>query len=259
MALQGFKLATRLRAGETVYSGWCNLAAPVTTEVMAREGFPTVIVDMQHGMWDDNSMLAAIAAIRHGGASPVVRVPLEYYGAVSRALDWGAEGIIMPMINTAEDAKRLVGAAKFPPIGGRSWGPHRAMMHGGITDLKSYLHEANDNIVTMAMIETPEAFRNVDAIAAVPGIDMLFIGPADLSISLSNGQIVDQQSPDVEKAIDVIVAAAKKAGKMVGLYCASAERALAMTKRGIPFHAVGSDLSFLRAGLAAQIKTLKGG
>lgn len=114
MALQGFSLAARLRAGETVYSGWCGLASPLLVEVVAREGFNTVAIDQQHGMWDHAATLAAVNVIRQAGASPIVRIPLEDFGGASRALDWGAEGVIAPMINNVADAKRFVGAAKFP-------------------------------------------------------------------------------------------------------------------------------------------------
>ncbi|MGE0564582.1 MAG: HpcH/HpaI aldolase/citrate lyase family protein [Pseudolabrys sp.] len=257
MALPCLSLARRLRAGETVHTAWCNLASPLSAEVTAREGFPAVTVDMQHGLWDQGGARDGIAAIRQGGSAPIVRVPLEDFATVSRALDWGAEGIIMPMINTVEDAKRFVGAAKFPPVGERSWGPHRAMMLAGISDHASYMREANENIVTLAMIETPLAIKNVDAIAAVPGIDMLFIGPSDLSITLSKGTVLDPHSKEVEAAVDIIVAAAKKNGKWAGLYCANAERANAVASRGIAFMAIGSDLGFLRAGTAVQVKALK--
>lgn len=257
MALSGFSLARRLRAGEAVHTGWCSLGSPVAAEALARDGFTVVTIDMQHGLWDDAGAQAAIAATRQGGASPVVRVPLEEFGTASRMLDWGAEAIIMPMINTADDARRFVAAAKYQPLGERSWAPQRAMMLAGIADQTDYLREANDNTLTLAMIETPQAIKNVDAIAAVPGIDMLFIGPYDLSVALSKGAALDPLSKDVEAAIDTIVAAAKKAGKLTGLYCANAERSKAVLSRGISFTAVGNDLGFLRATSAAQLKALK--
>jgi 4-hydroxy-2-oxoheptanedioate aldolase len=143
-------------------------------------------------------------------------------------------------------------------MGERSWGPHRATMLGGMPDQKAYLREANNLTVTLAMIETREALNNMDAIAAVPGIDMLFVGPSDLSIALSNGADVDAHSKDVEAALDKIVAAANKAGKIAGIYCINAARALACAKRGFRFHAIGSDLGFLRAGIAPQVNALKG-
>lgn len=258
MSLPNYSLARRLAAGETVHTGWCTVPSPIVAETLAREGFGAVSIDQQHGLWGTDGMVAAMGAIRAAGAAPLVRIPLGAYAVASRALDMGAEGIVAPMINTLADAKAFVGATKFPPLGERSWGPMRAMTLAGIGDAKSYLREANDNIVTLAMIETKTAMANIDAIAAVPGIDVLFVGPSDLSIGLSDGAELDPHSRTVEDAIDRIVAACNKAGKVAGLYCANAERAVACARRGIRFLAVGSDLGFLRAGTAAQVKTLKG-
>ena len=257
-ASESFSLAGRLRAGETVYSGWCGLAAPLVAEVIAREGFSAVTIDMQHGLWDITQIVGAIAAIRHGGGAPVVRVPLGDFATASRALDFGAEGIIAPMINTAADARAFVASTKYPPVGERSWGPHRATMLGGLADQKVYLKKGNALTFTLAMIETRAALDNVAAIAATPGIDGLFLGPADLSIALSQGATVDPLSPDVDRELDRIAEAARKAGKIMGAYCHTAERAVALAKRGVRFLAVGSDLGFLRAGAAAALKTLQG-
>jgi 4-hydroxy-2-oxoheptanedioate aldolase len=258
-ALPGFSLARRLAAGETVFTGWCSaVPSPLVPETIAREGFPAVTVDQQHGLWDNAGTLAAIAAIRSGGAAPVVRIPLGAFAVASRVLDCGAEGVIAPMINNVDNAKDFVSATKYPPIGERSWGPARSMTIAGITDPKLYLREANTAVVSIAMIETREAMNNLDAIAATPGIDVLFVGPSDLSIGLSGGAELDPHSKTVENALEKIVAACRKAGKVAGLYCANAERAAACAKRGIRFLAVNSDLGFLRAGTAAQLKTLKG-
>ena len=253
-----FSLASWLRAGETVFSGWCGLAAPLLTEVIAREGFRAVTLDMQHGLWGMTETVQAIAAIRQGGGAPVVRVPLGDFATASRALDFGAEGIISPMINTVADARAFVAASKYPPLGERSWGPHRATMLAGLADQKVYLAEGNAQTVTFAMIETRAALDNMAAIAATPGIDALFLGPADLSIALSNGATVDPMSADVDRELDRIAEAARKAGKIMGAYCHTAERAMALAKRGIRFLAVGSDLGFLRSGTAAALKALKG-
>ena len=257
-SLPGFSLARRLGAGETVFTGWCGLPAPIVAETVAREDFTAVTIDQQHGLWDTAATAAGILAIRAVGAAPIVRVPLGAFAAVSRALDFGAEGVIAPMINTAADARAFVGAAKFPPVGERSWGPQRALTLTGIADPKTYLREANANVVTLAMIETRTAMANLDVIAGTPGIDVLFVGPSDLSIGLTDGAELDPHSALVEAALDKIVAAATKAGKVAGLYCVNAERAVACAKRGIRFLAVGSDLAFLRAGASAQLKVLKG-
>ena len=259
MANTGFSLAARLRAGELIHTGWCGLPYPIVAELIGREGFPAVTLDGQHGLWDLAAIAAAIAAVHQGGAAPVVRVPVGDFATVSRALDFGAEGIIAPMINTQADARAFAAAAKYPPIGERSWGPHRATMLAGIADQKDYLAEANALTVTFAMIETRTALANLDAIAATPGIDGLFLGPSDLSIALSEGRSLDPLSKDVDAELDRIVAAARKAGKIAGAYCHTAARAVALGKRGFRFLAVASDIGFLRAGAAASLKVLKDG
>jgi 4-hydroxy-2-oxoheptanedioate aldolase len=252
-----FSLARRLRAGETVFSGWCGLPYPITAELVAREGFQAVTLDAQHGLWDTAGLVTGVAHVRLGGAAPVVRIPVGAFAAVSRALDFGAEGVIAPMINTVSDARAYVSFAKFPPIGERSWGPHRTTTLAGMADQKVYLSQANELTVTFAMIETRTALDNVEAIAATPGIDALFLGPADLSIALSEGADVNPMAPEVDREIDRIGAAAAKAGKIMGAYCHNAERAVALARRGVRFLAVGSDMAFLRAGAAAVIGALK--
>lgn len=258
MSPTAFSLARRLRAGETVFSAWCTLASPIVVESIAREGFPAVVLDIQHGLWDTSTVIAGIGALNHAGAAPIVRVPLNDFAFVSRALDFGAEAIIAPMINTAADARAFAGAAKYPALGERSWGPQRAMALQGRNAPVDYLREANEATLTLAMIETATALGNVDAIAATPGIDALFVGPYDLSAALSGGKAQDVQAPQVEQAIDAICAAAKKAGKIPGVYCRDAERALAMAKRGFKFITIGSDLGIVREGAAGILKALKG-
>src|ERR1035441_2524121 len=154
----------------------------------------------------DNVGVAGYYVRRNGVtvATPVVRVPLADFAAASRALDCGAEAIIAPMINSESDARTFVAAAKYPPLGERSWGPYRAMALQGRSNAVDYLREANEGTLTLAMIETTAALANVDAIAATPGIDALFIGPYDLSTVLSGGKAQDVQAGEVERAIDQI-------------------------------------------------------
>jgi len=257
MAIPAFSLSRRLRAGETVFSGWCGLPYPIVAETIGRDGFAAVTLDSQHGLWDLSAILTGIAAVRQGGAAPVVRVPVGDFATVSRALDFGAEGIIAPMINSAADARAFAAAAKYPPVGERSWGPHRATTLAGLPDQAVYLREANDHVVTLAMIETATALGNLEAIAETPGIDGLFLGPSDLSIALSHGGNLDPLSKDVERELDRIVAVAQRVKKIPGAYCHSAGRAAALEKRGVRFLAVMSDLAMLRAGVAAAMKVLK--
>ena len=246
MAIPAFTLARRLRAGETVFSGWCSLPYPLVAEALGRDGFAAVTIEGQHGLWDVASMLTGIAAVRQGGAAPVVRVPVGDFALASRVLDFGAEGLIAPMINTAADARAFAASAKYPPVGERSWGPHRVTALAGLPDQSVYLREANDHVITLAMIETRIALDNLDAIVETPGIDGLFLGPSDLSIALSGGKSLDPTGKEVDLALDRIVTAAQKAGKIPGAFCHTAERAAALDKRGVRFLAVMSDIAMLR-------------
>jgi 4-hydroxy-2-oxoheptanedioate aldolase len=257
MSSSRFNLARKLRNGDTVFAGWCGLPYPLVAELVGREGLPAVVIDQQHGLWDTASTLAAIAAVHQSGAGPIVRVPVGDFAMVSRALDFGAEGIIAPMVNTEADARAFVAAAKYPPIGERSWGPHRSMTLSQIADPKVYLRKANDLTVTMAMIETRKALDNLDAILATDGIDGVFVGPFDLSIALANGKSIDPDSKEVDAALSKVAKAATKAGKIAGVYCQTAKRAIALAKRGFRFVTAGSDMGFLRAGLAAATEELK--
>ena len=257
MAPTSPSLARRLRAGETVYCGWCSIPAPMVAELIAREGFPAVLLDQQHGLYDMAATASGISAINLAGAAPMVRIPVGDFAVASRALDFGAEGVIAPMINSAGDAKAFVGAMKFPPVGERSWGPHRAIALMGL-DQKAYFKEANAISVALAMIETRTALDNIDAIAGTSGIDGLFLGPSDLSIALTNGGTIDPALPEVDRELDRVVKAAKAARKIAGAYCATAERAAALAARGFRFLAVGSDHVFLRNAAAAALQKLKG-
>jgi 4-hydroxy-2-oxoheptanedioate aldolase len=255
---EAFSLARALRAGETVFSAWCPGGSPLVAETMAREGFRSVILDSQHGLWDMASLITGINAVHHARATPGVRIPLHDFASCSRVLDCGAEAIVAPMINTEADARAFVAAAKYPPLGERSWGPLRAMPLQGRTVSTEYLREANDGTLTMAMIETRTALDNVEAIAVTPGLDALFIGPYDLSTALSAGKAQDIDAPDVVRAIDRIRDAAVKAGKIPGIYCRDPARARAMADRGFKFIPVASDLGIIRDGASAILKALKG-
>jgi 4-hydroxy-2-oxoheptanedioate aldolase len=184
-------------------------------------------------------------------------VPLNDFALVSRALDFGAEAIIAPMINSAADARHFAAAAKYPPLGERSWGPLRAMAMQRRTAPVDYMREANDGTLTLAMIETATALGNVDAIATTPGIDGLFVGPYDLATALSNGAAQAVDAPQVGQAIDKICTAAKNAGKIPGIYCRNADGAVAMAKRGFRFVVAGNDQTTLREATVAQLKALK--
>lgn len=256
-AASRFSLARRLRAGETVFAAWCALPCPHVSEAIARAGFSAVVLDQQHGLWDTAATVQAIGALHLAGAAPLVRVPLKQNAIVSRVLDFGAEGVIAPMIDSEADARAFAAAAKYPPRGERSIGAQRAAALAGFADQRPYLACANDETLTFAMIETRAALEAIDAIAQVPGIDALFVGPSDLSYSLSQGAVLDAHCDAVERGLDRVLAACARAGKIPGLYCIDADRAAAKARAGFRFLTIGSDLAFLRAGTAAQLQRLK--
>jgi 4-hydroxy-2-oxoheptanedioate aldolase len=221
-------LSLKTRLAETgsgsVFTAWCQWPGEWQALAMVRAGFAGVLADMQHGMTDYGQMLAHVQAVGRAGGVPMVRPPLDDFGMVARALDAGASVIIMPMINTVNDAKRLVDVARFPPLASRSMGPKGALelWQMGAQD---YLSAANDLTTLLPMVETRRALDNLDDILAVDGIDGVFVGPFDLSINLSGGKVGGANDPDVQAALPKIVEAAKKAGKISGIYASGHEEA----------------------------------
>jgi 4-hydroxy-2-oxoheptanedioate aldolase len=250
-------LADALTQGKPVFSAWCGLPEPAIAGYLAREAtIDAVVLDMQHGVIDFLNATRAIPLVAAAGKPCVPRIPVGDFATASRLLDAGAAGIIAPMINTVEDARRLAAFMKFPPMGERSWGPHPALTLTGLQP-GDYFRTANSFLRSFAMIETREALDLIDGILAVDGIDAVFIGPSDLSIGLSGGSALDPNGAEVNAAIDHALARAKAAGKIAGIYAPNGERAADFAKRGYPFISVGSDLGFLRAGAATMMKAAR--
>lgn len=250
----GLELARSMRDGAIVATGWSAVPASMNAAALARGGFKTVCVDMQHGLHDEASMIASMQSVHQAGSMPGVRIPVGRYELASKALDCGAQIIIAPMINTVDDAKALVEATKYPPVGGRSWGPTLALDLWGAA-MGDYLAAANELSLTIAMIETVDACENLDAIMAVPGIDGVFVGPSDLSITLSDGARVEALASHVLDAAADIGTRARAAGKIAGIYAFDGEKAKAFVSKGFTFVAVGSDIAMLKtaASVSAQI------
>ena len=246
-------LAHRLKAGETLLCGWTQLADPLAAEAIAASGFPAVNIDCQHGYAGYEAMKASLFGVLAGGAAPIVRIPHGDFAFAARALDLGAEAVIAPMINSASDAKRYVEAAKYPPLGERSWGPSR-MMHVWGMDKDQWLAAANGLQLTLAMIETRAAVDAVDEIAAVEGIDGLFIGPADMSVSASGGAAMDPENSSVLATMDAVADACKRHGKFATGYAQSPKLADEYRKRGYCLIACGSDYRFICAGATATLQ-----
>jgi 4-hydroxy-2-oxoheptanedioate aldolase len=240
-------LAERLRAGETLLSGWSTLPEPFVAEALARGGFDCVTFDQQHGMHDTASVMRGISAVSHMGKPSLVRIPVGDNAFASRALDMGAEAIIAPMINNAEEARALVAATKYPPIGERSWGPPRALILRG-HEPQAHLEMGNRVTVTIAMIETDQALGALDDILSVPGIDGVFVGPSDLSITMSDGAKVAAMDPMLDDALAMIADKANAARKIAGAYAATGERAAYFRSLGYRLIGLGSDVVCLAAG-----------
>jgi 4-hydroxy-2-oxoheptanedioate aldolase len=252
-----FALPALLSHGKPVLCAWCTLPDPAIAGVLAREpGFGAVSVDLQHGAIDYAAAAKAFPLINAAGKSAVARIPVGEYALASRLLDAGASAIVAPMIQGVDDAREFAHFMKYAPIGSRSWGPTTAVALSGL-DPVGYLGAANKGILAFAMIETREAFGQIDEILGVDGIDGIFIGPSDLSIAFSNGKL-DPMSTEVEAAVDHAVARTRRAGKVPAIFAPSGERAGNFARRGYSFISVGSDNLMLKAGAAAMINAANG-
>jgi 4-hydroxy-2-oxoheptanedioate aldolase len=240
--------------GEVAVNGWLSIPSSVTAEMVARQDYDTITVDLQHGLIDYQVAIPMMQAIASASdATVIARPPWLEPGIIMKLLDAGAMGILCPLINTPADAEALVRACNYAPKGMRSVGPVRAMMIYGPT----YVQEANDAVITLAMIETAQALENVEAIARTPGLSALYIGPSDLAQSLGHPIKVDPTDPPVLAAIDRILAAAKAAGIKAGMHCMGADYARQMAARGFDFVTLGKDMRMLTTELANRVGAVR--
>jgi len=232
------------KSGRTASNFWLGLPTSLGAEIAAHQGWDSLIIDMQHGQIDYAAMCAMLTAISTTDAVPLVRVPWNSPGDIMRAADAGAYGVICPNIETAEECERFVGACRYAPMGYRSVGPLRATLYAGA----DYMAHANDTVLAIAQVETVKGLANMTAIAAVEGLDMLYVGPSDLGLSLGRAPKADQNDPVVTDAIDAILNCAKQAGLRAGIYCRTVEYARAMAAKGFDLVTVTSDQHLLAAG-----------
>ncbi|MBS0334267.1 MAG: 2,4-dihydroxyhept-2-ene-1,7-dioic acid aldolase [Proteobacteria bacterium] len=230
--------------GKPAINSWCALPGGFSAELMANHGWDAVTVDTQHGVIGYAEMLAMLQAISTTAATPLVRVSWNQPGEIMRALDAGAYGIICPMINTPVECAAFVGACRYPPDGFRSSGPTRAVIYGGA----DYPAHANREMLTFAMVETADGLANVEAIAATPGLDAIYIGPSDLSLALGGPPGQDSDAPELMAAFDRILGAAHAAGRKAGVHCASTAYARKMIERGFDLVTAGVDTRYMAAG-----------
>jgi 4-hydroxy-2-oxoheptanedioate aldolase len=250
-------LANRLRAGEKQFIAWCGIPEVTIPEALVRDGYDAALLDMQHGAYDFLTATRAIAQVALAGKPALVRIPVGQFATASRVLDFGAAGIVAPMVNSEDDARRFASFVKFPPQGDRSWGPRHALPLTGM-DPQTYLTNGNSLHLAIAMIETRQALGALDDILRVPGIDGVLVGPSDLSIALTNGATIDPHHAEVEKALDHVLARCKEHKKVSCLFCVDGKRAKEMSAKGFQMCSVSTDALSLRAGAKAELAAARG-
>jgi len=242
------------------FGAWQMLPGTHLSRSIARAGFDWICIDTEHGNIADNEMHESVHAVASVGVSPIVRIPANEGWMVKRALDAGAHGIIVPLLYSVEDARRLVQTAKFPPYGKRGFGSPFSM---GAFDIKGdlsgfdYMNNANANLLTIVQIETKEALEVVEEIAKVDGIDVLFIGPWDLGNNIGH-PVQGDFSPELKAAIARILKAAQDAGKHSGIYCPSGEVARRYADEGFQMISVVNDMTAIPVFMSESLSKAKG-
>jgi 4-hydroxy-2-oxoheptanedioate aldolase len=238
--------------GKPVINGWLSIANGFTAEIMAEQGYDSLTADIQHGVLDVQAAVQMFQAMRASGATPLARVPWLDPGQIMKALDGGAYGVICPMVNSREEAERLVSYVRYPPKGTRSFGPTRALFSAG----PGYAAEANDEMLCFAMIETAEAMANLDDIVATDGLDAVYVGPADLTLGVAQGRLApgfDREEPEMIDAIRRILAAAHGAGIRAALHTGNPDYAARAIRWGFDMVTLPNDVRLLAGAAAASV------
>lgn len=243
---------TQMKQGKPSYGYAIGMGSPVAAEVMANCGIDWILLDTQHGSWGQDSVNMALMAMRNSPAIPMARVARNDYTLIGRLLDEGTMGIIVPMVDTPEDAKRAVEACRLPPVGKRSWGWGGALQYGA-----DYPDWINDQIFVAVQIESITAVENAEAIMAVDGVDGCWAGPADMALSMG---IDPRNAPNDDrhvKALQQVVQACKNTGKAAGLSCSGPEEARRRADEGFQFLTAGGEQGLMLSAAADGLKTLR--
>jgi len=246
-------LKQRLRAGETLHGCWLNLGSALTAEIVGQSGFDWVLIDLEHGAGSENDVLHQLQALENTSTAAIVRVESSESQRIHRVLDMGAEGIMCPKMMNAESARKVVQGLHYPPFGGR--GVAKMVRATGFgKNFNDYYQESRDSILGIVQIETTEVLNHLDEVAAIDGVDVLFIGPADLSMEL--GIFGQFDHPLFKEAMQETVNAAQKAGKATGILFFNTNDYNTYHQLGIRFLASGSDATFVAEGAKNLVKTL---
>ena len=250
------RLLDMFRSKQAAVAGWMSLDSAYAAELVGASGFDAVVIDCQHGMASHAQMVAMLQALSHTAAVPLVRVSQNNLAEINRALDAGAYGVICPLVNSLTEAVAFGRACRYPlngDEGDRSFGPARGLLVGG----SDYPQHANENMLALAMIETRAGLDVVEAIATVVQIDGLFIGPSDLGIALGLGPAAAHTHPVLAAAISRIQQACAANGKVVGIWCGSAEMARDMLAQGLQLVVPGHDAIWLKAEIARRLAVVR--
>ncbi|HEY0919843.1 HpcH/HpaI aldolase family protein [Devosia sp.] len=243
-------------AGKPVINGWLSIGNAFSAEIMARQGFDSLTVDLQHGVVDYAAMVHMFQAMGATATVPLARIPALGANEVTRALDAGAMGVICPLVNTRADAEALVSYMRYPPAGIRSYGPTRAAIALG----PGYDGNASDELVCLAMVETAEAMANLEAICATPGLDGIYVGPSDLTLALTGRRYrtgFDREEPEMLEAIRSILDAAHRHGIKACLHTGSAAYAARALEWGFDLVTAATDVRLLAGGAAEIVESLR--
>ncbi|MEL6318915.1 MAG: aldolase/citrate lyase family protein [Pseudomonadota bacterium] len=242
-------------SGGAALNGWLAVPSGFSAETMAHQGWDALTVDLQHGVVDYQAAVEMLTAISTTKTVPMARVPWLDPAHLMKVLDAGAYAVICPMVNSREDAERLVAWTRYPPLGTRSFGPIRGLLYGG----PDYPAHANDEIVLFAMIETRQGLDNLEDILATPGLDAIYVGPSDLSLALGCRPTFDDVDPPVAEAIAMIAAKAREHGKIAGVHTGSPETALKRIDLGYQFVTISSDARLMASGSQQILATMRAG
>ena len=248
------KLKETFKQNKSIVNGWLQIPSSFSAEVMAHQGWDSLTIDMQHGVIDYPNALQMLQAISSTDTVPMARVNWNEPGQIMKILDAGAYGVICPMVSNREQAEKFVQACLYPPKGYRSFGPIRGLIYGG----SDYANHANDEILKLAMIETSEALQKLEEIMSTPGLDGIYIGPADLSIAICQKPAFDNSegSPTYEQIINILKHA-KKNNLVAGIHNATPEYAQKMIDLGFQLVTIGSDQRYMSAGAKSSVSKLK--
>ena len=234
----------KLRAGQPTFGTWLSLGDLYATRVLARQGFDWLTLDLEHSAIDWTRATTLFAAIADAGSVPLARVPQGSHDYIKRVLDAGAWGIVVPMIDTLQQAQTAVAAAKYPPQGNRSVGGGMHAMNFGATAAE-YYRRANDEILVVLQTESPRGIENAEAIYGVPGVDAIFIGPNDLRAQMRSADGTDPTPAAHEAAVQRVIEVGRQVGTPTGIHVMTPEDALRRAEQGMQFLAVASDLRML--------------